>query len=144
MIKIKRVYEESEISDGQRILVDRLWPRGARKDKAHIDAWLKDLAPSHDLRQWFAHDPDRWSGFQQRYLAELKHPEKTPVLEDLLSRARRGTVTLVYAAHDQERNNAVVLKNFLEQYSGSFQPAPQLPSQSEKKTRTRLNGVAFK
>jgi uncharacterized protein YeaO (DUF488 family) len=144
MIKIKRVYEESEITDGQRILVDRIWPRGASKDKAHIDAWLKDLAPSHDLRQWYAHDPDRWSGFQQRYLAELKYPEKSPVLEDLISRARKGTVTLVYAAHDQERNNAVVLKNLLERCLASFQPESNFSGQPVKKTQPRLAGKALK
>ncbi len=132
MIKIKRVYEESDINDGQRVLVDRLWPRGARKDQAHIDVWLKDLAPSHDLRQWFAHDPQRWSGFQQRYLAELKHPEKNPFLEDLMSRARKGNVTLVYAAHDKERNNAVVLKDFLEQCLGSFGRHRTCPETGDK------------
>jgi uncharacterized protein YeaO (DUF488 family) len=115
MIKIKRVYENPEASDGHRVLVDRLWPRGFRKDQARIDIWLRDLAPSQDLRQWFAHDPERWPGFQERYLAELSRPEKSPVLEDLLARARKGNVTLVYAAHDTKRNNAVVLKNFLEQ-----------------------------
>jgi uncharacterized protein YeaO (DUF488 family) len=115
MIKIKRVYEETEASDGHRVLVDRLWPRGFRKDLARIDIWLRDLAPSQGLRQWFAHDPERWSGFQERYRAELSRPEKSPVLEDLLARARKGNITLVYAAHDTERNNAVVLKNFLEQ-----------------------------
>ncbi len=127
MIKIKRVYEEFEISDGQRVLVDRLWPRGVRKDQAQIDVWLKVLAPSHDLRQWFAHDPQRWSGFQQRYLAELNHPEKITFLEDLMSRARKGNVTLIYTAHDKEMNNAVVLKDFLEQCLGSFGRHPTCP-----------------
>lgn len=135
MINVKRVYEESATSDGQRILVDRLWPRGVRKDQSHIDAWLKDLAPSHDLRQWYAHDPDRWPGFQQRYLLELQQPEKAPVLSELVSRARQGTVTLVYAAHDQKRNNAVVLRNFLEQCLGSGQLVSNLSRQPVTKAR---------
>jgi uncharacterized protein YeaO (DUF488 family) len=130
MIKIKRVYEKSETGDGQRVLVDRLWPRGARKDESHIDAWLKDLAPSDDLRKWFAHDPERWPGFQQRYMAELNHPEKVLMLEDLKSRARQGIVTLVYAAHDTERNNAVVLKHFLEQCLGPIERRSACPVES--------------
>ena len=118
MIKIKRVYEEIDSGDGQRILVDRLWPRGVSKDRSQIDVWLKDLAPSDDLRLWYAHDPQRWPRFQQRYMMELQDPGKTLVLKDLLHRAEKGNVTLVYATHDTERNNAVVLKNFLEQCLG--------------------------
>ena len=136
MIKIKRVYEESDISDGQRVLVDRLWPRGVRKDQAQIDVWLQDLAPSHGLRQWFAHDPRRWTGFEQRYWGELNHPDKTPFLEDLISRARKGNVTLIYTAHDKEMNNAVVLKNFLEQCLSSFDQHRTCPETAEKELTT--------
>jgi uncharacterized protein YeaO (DUF488 family) len=118
MIKIKRVYEEIDRADGQRILVDRLWPRGVGKDRAQIDLWLKELAPSNDLRLWYAHEPQRWPGFQERYVMELQEPAKAPALKDLLHKAQDGTVTLVYAAHDTERNNAVVLKKFLEQRLG--------------------------
>lgn len=118
MIKIKRVYETSDSGDGQRILVDRLWPRGVSKGSSKIDAWLKDLAPSNDLRLWYAHDPQRWPRFQQRYMKELQDPEKTMVLKDLLHRAEKGIITLIYATHDTERNNAVVLKNYLEQCLG--------------------------
>jgi uncharacterized protein YeaO (DUF488 family) len=118
MIKIKRVYEEIDSGDGQRILVDRLWPRGVGKNRSQIDVWLRDLAPSEDLRLWYAHDPQRWTRFQQRYMLELQEPGKTSVLKDLWQRAEKGTVTLIYATHDTERNNAVVLKNFLEQCLG--------------------------
>ena len=118
MIKIKRIYEEIDSGDGQRILVDRLWPRGIGKDSSQIDLWLKELAPSNDLRLWYAHDPQRWPGFQERYMKELQDPGKMPILTDLLKKAKDGNVTLVYAAHDTERNNAVVLKNFLEQCLG--------------------------
>jgi uncharacterized protein YeaO (DUF488 family) len=118
MIKIKRVYEEIDRGDGRRLLVDRLWPRGITKDRAQIDGWLKELAPSNDLRTWYAHDPQRWPRFQQRYMMELQDPGKTPVLLELLAKAQEENVTLVYAAHDTERNNAVVLKNFLEQCLG--------------------------
>jgi uncharacterized protein YeaO (DUF488 family) len=118
MIKIKRVYEEIDSADGQRILVDRLWPRGVGKDRAQIDLWLKDLAPSDDLRLWYAHEPQRWPGFQERYVMELQEPGKALMLRDLLIKAKDENVTLVYAAHDTERNNAVVLKRFLEQRLG--------------------------
>ena len=114
MVKVKRVYEEPSPADGQRILVDRLWPRGIKKTAAALSAWLKDLAPSDELRRWFSHDPRRWREFHRRYLQELEDPAKAPLLDDLLARARQGTVTLVFAAQDQERNNAVVVKTFLE------------------------------
>ena len=121
MIKIKRIYDEIDSGDGQRILVDRLWPRGIGKDRSQIDLWLKELAPSNDLRLWYAHDPQRWLGFKERYTMELQDPGKKLILKDLLNKAKDGIVTLVYAAHDAERNNAVVLKNFLEQCLG---PSP--------------------
>jgi uncharacterized protein YeaO (DUF488 family) len=114
MVKVKRVYEEPGADDGYRILVDRLWPRGIKKSAAHLAAWLKDLAPSEELRRWFSHDPQRWPEFNRRYLQELAEPAKAPLIKDLLDRARQGTVTLVFAAKDPERNNAVVMKTFLE------------------------------
>jgi uncharacterized protein YeaO (DUF488 family) len=118
MIKIKRVYEEIDSADGQRILVDRLWPRGVGKARAQIDLWLKDLAPSNDLRLWYAHEPQRWPRFQEHYLLELQEPGKALILKDLLNKAKDGNVTLIYATHDNERNNAVILKKFLEQCLG--------------------------
>lgn len=119
MVKVKRVYEKPSPADDHRILVDRLWPRGLKKSEAGLSAWLQDLAPSHELRRWFSHNPERWEEFQRRYGKELADPEKASLLQDLLAKARQGTVTLVFAAKDQERNNAVALKNLLEQRLGS-------------------------
>jgi|UniRef100_A0A7V6A6R1 uncharacterized protein YeaO (DUF488 family) len=119
MVKVKRVYDEPSPADGHRILVDRLWPRGLKKTNANLAAWLKDLAPSDELRRWFSHDPERWPEFHRRYLQELEDPAKAPLLKDLIDRARQGTVTLVFAAKDEERNNAVVIKTFLDDRLGS-------------------------
>ena len=119
MIKLKRVYDDPSSADGERLLVDRLWPRGLKKEKAHLDDWLKDLAPSDELRKWFAHDPERWEEFQQRYSDELEDPDNKSQIEALLKKARQGTVTLVFAAKDEEKNNAVVLKQYLEKQLGS-------------------------
>ena len=113
MLKLKRAYEPASREDGNRILVERLWPRGVTKNALHLDAWLKDVAPSAELRKWFSHDPKKWPEFQKRYRAELKHNETA--LEPLLQAARKGTVTLVYAARDPERNSAHLLREFVEQ-----------------------------
>jgi uncharacterized protein YeaO (DUF488 family) len=113
MIRLKRAYEEPAKTDGLRILVERLWPRGVSKDRAAIDLWLKDLAPSTDLRKWYGHDPDKWDAFRKRYQAQLKKMGDLLVL--LKHCTTEGTVTFVYAAHDNERNSAVVLKEFLEE-----------------------------
>jgi len=111
-VQIKRIYDERAASDGCRVLVDRLWPRGIKKTQAGIDHWFKTLAPSAELRRWFAHDPKRWEGFRHRYLAELEAGgEELGLLRRLL---REGRVTLLFAARDTECNNAVVLKAFLE------------------------------
>ena len=110
-IQIKRVYETPDASDGFRVLVDRLWPRGVAKERAALDLWMKDIAPSTELRRWFGHDPKRWTEFQTRYRAELKEHETD--LAELRSRARKGTVTLLFGARDTEHNEAVVLKNVL-------------------------------
>jgi uncharacterized protein YeaO (DUF488 family) len=112
MFHLKRVYEEPSAEDGCRILVERLWPRGLSKERAAVDLWLKDVAPSTELRKWFNHDPARWKGFQQRYRTELK--EKKDAIKLLTQKGKEGTVTLVYAAHDAEHNGALVLKQFLE------------------------------
>ena len=112
MIHLKRVYETRSSMDGERILVERLWPRGITKAKAAVDIWLKDVAPSPELRKWFGHDPARWKQFEQRYWKELQSNPK--VVEELRSRLKRGTVTFVYAAHDEEHNGAFALKEFLE------------------------------
>ncbi|MFV0513952.1 MAG: DUF488 domain-containing protein [Jhaorihella sp.] len=110
-ICLKRAYDEPGKTDGQRILIDRLWPRGVSRDKLALDGWMKDLAPSDGLRKWFDHDPDRWEEFQARYARELNDREAAVgAMRDCLA---RGRVTLVYGARDREHNNAVVLKAYL-------------------------------
>jgi uncharacterized protein YeaO (DUF488 family) len=110
-IRIKRIYDASEGSDGSRILIDRLWPRGMSKEHARLDGWEKGVAPSDDLRKWFQHKAERWAGFQERYRAELK--EKESELDTLAAIARAGVLTLLYGASDDEHNNAVVLREVL-------------------------------
>ena len=112
-IKIKRVYEKPDALDGMRILVDRLWPRGLSKEKAKLDLWLKEIAPSTELRVWFGHDPDKWRGFRERYKTELRNNEDLVKL--LTKKAQAGTITLLYAARDEEHNEAVVLSQFLKE-----------------------------
>jgi uncharacterized protein YeaO (DUF488 family) len=109
---VRRVYDPPQEEDGLRVLVDRLWPRGLSKDAARVDLWLKDIAPSDALRKWYGHDPSRWDEFRRRYFSELEaHRER---LEELKERARRGRVTLLFGARDEERNNAVALRQYLE------------------------------
>jgi uncharacterized protein YeaO (DUF488 family) len=109
--KIKRVYEAREKEDGTRILVDRLWPRGLTKEKAHVDLWLKEIAPSTELRKWFAHDPAKWTEFQTRYKAELKNnPEQLSILKKEIT---KGPATLLYGAKDEQHNEAQVLRKIL-------------------------------
>lgn len=112
MIKLKRVYEKADKEDGFRILVDRLWPRGLTKQRAAVDLWLKEIAPSTELRKWFGHDPEKWKEFRRRFRAEIKnHSDEVELIK---SKARQDTVTLLYGARDQEHNEAVVLQQFLE------------------------------
>jgi uncharacterized protein YeaO (DUF488 family) len=112
-IKTKRIYEESIQGDGFRLLVDRSWPRGMRKDRAHVDIWYKDIAPSDTLRKWFGHDRARWNEFRRRYFKELQNKEEA--IEAIMAKRSEKTVTLLYGAKDEEHNNAVVLKEFIEQ-----------------------------
>lgn len=114
MIHLKRVYEKPSHDDGLRILVDRLWPRGLTKERAAVDLWLKDVAPSTELRKWFGHDPARWKQFQTRYRKELSASEKADVLGVLKHKSKGHTVTLVYGARDEEHNEALVLKKILQ------------------------------
>jgi uncharacterized protein YeaO (DUF488 family) len=110
-VKLKRAYERPSPADGTRVLVDRLWPRGIKKADAKIDHWVKELAPSTELRKWFGHDPTRWQEFRRRYAGELRqHNDQVDRLRDL---ARGGPITLVYAAHDEMHNDAVVLRDML-------------------------------
>lgn len=111
MIQLKRAYEKASKEDGERFLVERLWPRGVKKSSLPIVAWLKDAAPSTELRKWFGHEPARWEEFRERYFAELKtRPE---AWMPLVEAARKGTITLIYSSHDIEHNNAVALREFL-------------------------------
>lgn len=111
-IKLKRAYEPPEKGDGLRVLVDRLWPRGVSKQSAHIDHWLKEIAPSDALRKWFSHDPSKWNEFRKRYVREL---EKCPeAVAQLKQHVGKGVTTLVYSAKDEQHNNAVALKEYLE------------------------------
>jgi uncharacterized protein YeaO (DUF488 family) len=129
MIALKRVYEPAEAADGTRFLVERLWPRGVRKSALVLDAWLKDVAPSTELRRWFGHDPERWQEFRRRYAAELD--ARPDAWAPILQADRSGTVTLLYSAHDTEHNNAVALKAYLEsrlvEPTGSAEPPPVRP-----------------
>ncbi len=112
MIRVKRVYDPPAPEDGTRFLVDRLWPRGLRKEAVKAEGWLKDLSPSRELRTWFGHEPAKWKEFQRRYFAELD--QKREVWEPLLPQAREGDITLVFSARDAEHNNAVALREYLE------------------------------
>ncbi|MGN6366719.1 MAG: DUF488 domain-containing protein [Phycisphaerae bacterium] len=115
MIQLKRAYAPAEKSDGTRILVDRLWPRGLSKQRAALDLWLKDVAPSHELRKWFAHDPAKWKEFQSRYRKELKQSQPAAeALRILRQKAAHGPLTLLYAARDESHNEARVLKSLLD------------------------------
>lgn len=112
MIKLKRIYEKPEQSDGYRVLVDRLWPRGVSKEKASLDLWLKEIAPSTKLRQWFGHDVDKWTDFRNKYTVELK--ANSEVFDELKEVAKKNTtVTLLYAARDETHNEAVIIRDLL-------------------------------
>jgi uncharacterized protein YeaO (DUF488 family) len=113
MFRVKRVYEQPSPEDGLRVLVDRLWPRGLNKQKAGVDLWVKEIAPSHALRTWFGHDPARWKDFQVRYRQELQ--EHSDALALLKQKSKEGAVTLLFAARDEEHNNALALKSLLEE-----------------------------
>ncbi len=138
-IKIKRCYEPPSPTDGARFLVDRLWPRGLRKEAIRLTGWVREVAPSQQLRQWFGHDPKRWAEFRNRYFAELTAKRDTwmPILEA----ATKGNVTLLFSAHDLEHNNAVALKEFLQ--GGMRTPIPDkrkarrgsVPAQQMKRER---------
>lgn len=113
MLKIKRIYDSADTDDGFRVLVDRLWPRGVSKEKAHLDLWLKEIAPSDALRKWFAHDPKRWTGFSTKYHEELA--ARAELVHQIKQLERdHGSVTLLYSAHDAAHNQAVALRRYLQ------------------------------
>jgi uncharacterized protein YeaO (DUF488 family) len=129
MIAIKRVYDAVSSADGTRLLIERLWPRGVKKASLKIEDWIKDVAPSTELRQWFNHDPAKWDEFRRRYFAELKtHPD---AWQPIIEAAQRGTVTLIYSSHDTEHNNAVALEAFLEAH------LPKKPGIARKPEKTQ-------
>ncbi|MBX3198276.1 MAG: DUF488 family protein [Labilithrix sp.] len=132
-LSIKRVYEPPSPADGARILVDRLWPRGLKKEDARLDAWLAQLAPSDELRRWFGHEPSRFAEFRRRYLRELARPERRDLFADLVRRAAGEHVTLVYAAKDTLHNNAVVL-------AGAIARAAAQPRRSAARPRAGRGG----
>lgn len=123
MIRVKRVYEPVTSSDGARFLVDHLWPRGLKKETAHLDGWLRQVSPSNELRKWFGHEPAKWKEFQARYFAELNN--KPEAWQPLLQAAKAGPTTLVFGARDQEHNNAVALKSYLERHLKTKLPRRQ-------------------
>ena len=136
MVRVKRAYEPVAPDDGARVLVERLWPRGLSKERAHLDEWLKDVAPSDALRKWFHQDPDRWPEFEKRYRGELREAPARAAVQDLVRRARAATLTLVYAAHDEEHNSAVILKKVIDRRLA--RPATRRPHAA----RSRSNASA--
>lgn len=138
MITMKRAYEPASDADGYRVLVDRLWPRGISKAKARIDAWEKDIAPSAELREWYGHDPAKWPEFRKRYTQELRGPAAKKVLDDLVRRATRGRVTLVYAARAGEISDAAVLTRLLDRRLNALKirrPKPAKPARAVRASR---------
>lgn len=131
MVQIKRAYEPAARGDGYRVLVDRLWPRGLRKENALLDAWAKELAPSDDLRRWFGHEPERWRGFVARYRRELRTPAARAALDQLARHAAAGPVTLVYAARDEGHNDAVVLRG---EITRRLRPRAKRTSRTRRRT----------
>ena len=116
MVKIKRAYEPPSRDDGKRILVDRLWPRGLKKEDAHIDEWIKEIAPSTELRKWFGHDPEKWERFKTRFFSELR--EKQDLADGIVNASRKGTVTFLFGSKEERFNNAAALKEYIEARMG--------------------------
>ena len=133
MIQVKRVYEPAAEQDGQRILVERLWPRGLKKSEVQFDQWIKEVAPTSDLRKWFGHNPEKWAEFQRRYRAELE--EKREAWEPILAAAKKGKVTLLFSSRDTVYNNAMALKSYLDKENGSRSKKrkPAVPVASKRK-----------
>ncbi len=126
MINVRRIYEPPSEREGTRFLVDQLWPRGMKKEEVNVSGWLKDVSPSKELRQWFGHEPAKWNEFQRRYFAELD--QKPETWRPLLEAARKGEVTLLFSARDQQHNNAVALKSYLEKRLNKQKARPRKPA----------------
>jgi uncharacterized protein YeaO (DUF488 family) len=135
-VGLKRAYEKPAPRDGHRVLVDRLWPRGVSKDTLGLDEWLQDLAPTDELRKWFAHEPERWPEFQRRYRRELNSEFARLLIGHLVEELDRGPLTLVYAAHDEKRNNAVVLKAVLDRRAHRRAPRRRRPPNATLRAHT--------
>lgn len=139
MIRIKRTYDPPTRTDGRRVLIERLWPRGMKKESLVMDEWLKEVAPSTELRKWFGHEPERWAEFQRRYKAELSaNPD---AWKPLLDASRKGTVTLLYSAHDTEHNSAMVLRDFLMRRQRSRSSALRIAASRPRKQPKASNGA---
>lgn len=136
MVHLKRAYEPAKATDGRRVLVERLWPRGLRREQAHFDDWLKDVAPSGALRTWFHHEPKRWEDFERRYARELRTGAARAALDELVRWAASETVTLIYAAHDEEHNNALILKRMIERRLRRRSRGPARPTQRHSRRAT--------
>ncbi len=139
MVKLKRVYEPPDREDGKRILIDRLWPRGIKKEDAKIDEWIKEIAPSTELRKWFSHDPVKWPEFRRRYRKELK--DMSDVVTRLTEQAKRSTITLLFAAKDAAHANAVVLKEVIDQTMAGVpqnEMKRQRPQKRLRRSRLRI------
>ncbi len=117
-ISLKRAYEAPDDNDGLRVLVDRIWPRGVSKEQLRLDRWLKEIAPSNELRKWFGHDPEKWDEFKRRYFSELEQREE--LIEELLKNCGAGRMTFIFSAKDEKHNNAVALKEYLEESEGPY------------------------
>lgn len=133
MIVTKRAYEPAATSDGYRVLIDRLWPRGVSKAKARLDAWEKNVAPSRELREWYGHDPSKWPEFRRQYTRELRAPAAKAVLDDLARRAKRGRVTLVYASKVTDISDVAVLEKLLNRRSRSPRRPPERNSAASRR-----------
>ena len=136
-VRIKRAYEVPEAADGYRVLVDRLWPRGARKDVLALDAWMKEIGPSDELRRWFGHDAARWQEFAARYRDELRRQPAAGLVAELAARAKRGPITLVYGAKDELHNQAVVLRDLIDRRARVRTPAARPTTESATRARGR-------
>ncbi len=148
LLGIKRIYEKTGIMEGKRILVDRLWPRGVRRSTANIDTWIRDVAPSNELRKWFMHDPKRWKSFKIKYKKELEANEYVRVL---INKSKKEDIMLVYAASDKLHNNAVVLLSFLKERIRVEEAAErkmlklkELEKQKRQKSAAQLNTMTYK